>query len=652
MSQILSRLKQLSPSERTHLLRIVTALVLFVGIELIPLETYLPSDQALWVSFLLFLIPYLIAGADVLLKSVKGMLHRDFLDENILMSIATIGAFALVLFPEADPHMAEGAAVMIFYQIGEWFQDYAVHQSHDSIQSLMDIAPEYAWRQDAHELVRVAPKDLRVGDIIMVKPGERIAADGEVIEGYSQLDTAAITGEALPRLVHIGSQVVSGCINLTGAISIRVATEYQESTVQRIMDLVEHANSRKALAETFITRIARIYTPIVVVAALLLASIPPLLLGDPFSLWIQRALVFLVVSCPCALVISVPLSFFGGLGATSKLGVLVKGSNFLEALSACDTIAFDKTGTLTTGKFGIVTVHPTAGIQKAQLLRIAAHIEVLSNHPCAQALRQAYTAGANPSLVSEYTEYAGKGVSAVFEGARVMAGNQTLLEDFGIRAQACEVAGTCIYLAREHEYLGHIVIADAPKDDASQTISHLHTIGIKNCVMLTGDRKDTARAIAQKLGMDSFFAELLPDEKVGVVETLIQEHKDAHNPSRVAFVGDGINDAPVIMRADVGIAMGAMGSDAAIEAADIVLMNDKPSSIACSILIARKTMEIVWQNIALALGIKILILILAATGHANMWMAVFGDVGVTCLAVANAMRALYAHTREHLEEGL
>lgn len=630
---------RLQKEQQRHLLRILAALILFCIIEFLPLAALFGTTTALWLSFVLFLIPYLIAGYDVLARSVRGICKGDFLDENLLMSIATIGAFALVLFPEADPHMAEGAAVMIFYQIGEWFQDYAVNRSRSSIQSLMSIAPEYAWRQDATKLVRVSPDTLTIGDVIMVKPGERIALDGEVIEGYSQIDTSAITGEALPRLVRIGSQVVSGCVNLTGAISVRVSKAYSDSTVQRIMDLVENASSRKAETENVISRFARIYTPIVVLAAVLLACVAPLCMGASWAVWIQRALVFLVVSCPCALVISVPLSFFGGIGAASKAGILVKGSNFLEILAQTSTIAFDKTGTLTTGKFGIVTTHPSEHVQKAQLLRIAAHVEVFSNHPTAQALRQAYTAGTNPALVSNFKEHAGKGVSAEFEGHRVYAGNLALMRDLGIHETPCEVMGTCIYLAREGTYLGHIVIADSPKDDASQSIITLHEIGISTCVMLTGDRKPVAQAIAQRLGMDNVFSELLPQDKVHAIETLMH---NAGEKEHVAFVGDGINDAPVLMRADVGIAMGAMGSDAAIEAADVVLMDDKPTGIATAILIARKTMSIAWQNIVVALGIKLLILALAALGHADMWLAVFGDVGVTVIAVCNAMRALHA----------
>lgn len=652
-----SRYQALEHEQKINLWRIVFALAAFIVFEALPVAAWIasaiqinPSDQLiLAVEFILFLIPYLIVGADVVLRAIRGIFRGKLLDENVLMTIATIGAFALVLFPESHPHMAEGAAVMIFYQVGEWFCDYALDQSRNSIKSMMNIAPEHAYVCVGSELKKVSPKEVEVGDTILIKPGDRIPLDGTIVDGYSQIDTSAITGEALPRLVHIGSEVTSGCINLSGSLRVRVEKPYEHSTVQKILDLVENANDKKTQAENFISRFARIYTPVVVACAAALALIPPLCMGESFTPWISRGLIFLVVSCPCALVISVPLSFFGGIGASSREGILIKGSNYLEGLSKVDTVAFDKTGTLTSGSFGIVTVHPSEGNTRARILRICAHAEVLSNHPTAQALRQAYTAGTNPDLVSDFREVAGMGVIARFEEKEVAAGNTSLMQKLGIDVKGCEVMGTCIHVAENGNYLGHIVIADSPKDDASQTIMHLHHIGIERAVMLTGDRSDVANAVSQKLGMDAVFSELMPQDKVHIIEQLIQSEEAG---KKLAFVGDGINDAPVLMRADIGIAMGAMGSDAAIEAADIVLMDDKPSAIACAIHIARKTMKIVWQNITFALGVKVVILALAALGIANMWIAVFGDVGVACLAIANAMRCLYtSHLQEHVPGG-
>lgn len=652
-----SRYQALEHEQKINLWRIVFALAAFIVFEALPVAAWIasaiqinPSDQLiLAVEFILFLIPYLIVGADVVLRAISGIFRGKLLDENVLMTIATIGAFALVLFPESHPHMAEGAAVMIFYQVGEWFCDYALDQSRNSIKSMMNIAPEHAYVCVGSELKKVNPKEVEVGDTILIKPGDRIPLDGTIVDGYSQIDTSAITGEALPRLVHIGSEVTSGCINLSGSLRVRVEKPYEHSTVQKILDLVENANDKKTQAENFISRFARIYTPVVVACAAALALIPPLYMGESFTPWISRGLIFLVVSCPCALVISVPLSFFGGIGASSREGILIKGSNYLEGLSKVDTVAFDKTGTLTSGSFGIVTVHPSEGNTRARILRICTHAEVLSNHPTAQALRQAYTAGTNPDLVSDFREVAGMGVIARFEGKEVAAGNTSLMQKLGIDVKGCEVMGTCIHVAENGNYLGHIVIADSPKDDASQTIMHLHHIGIERAVMLTGDRSDVANAVSQKLGMDAVFSELMPQDKVHIIEQLIQSEDPG---KKLAFVGDGINDAPVLMRADIGIAMGAMGSDAAIEAADIVLMDDKPSAIACAIHIARKTMKIVWQNITFALGVKVVILALAALGIANMWIAVFGDVGVACLAIANAMRCLYtSHLQEHVPGG-
>ena len=627
----------MSKSQKKTLKRILTALAIFVVIELLPLSSWLASPYDLWVSFALFLIPYLIAGYDVLAKAWHGITHGQVFDEHFLMAIATIGAFALVFFPEAEPHMAEGAAVMIFYQVGEWFQDYAVDKSRNSISAMMDIAPEYANLLRDGRLEEVDPYDVTVGDTIVVKPGERVPLDGVVIEGSSQVDTAAITGESVPRVAGEGSEVISGCVNLTGALTVQVTKEYDDSTVQRVLELVENASERKARTENFITRFARYYTPVVVISALVLAFIPPLFTGQPFAGWIQRALVFLVVSCPCALVISVPLSFFSGIGAASKAGILVKGSNYLEVLASADTVAFDKTGTLTNGTFSVVAVHAHEGIDPDDVLELAAKAEVFSDHPVAKSVREAFGGDVSSAHIEAGEERSGRGVVTMVEGKRVLVGNGKLMADEGISAPECELVGTVLHVACDGRYLGHIVIADTPKNDAQETIRGLHEAGIRRTVMLTGDREEVAAAMAKDLGIDEYHAQLLPQDKVALVEKLIGEEPQN---AKLAFVGDGINDAPVLMRADVGIAMGAMGSDAAIEAADIVLMDDKPSNIATAIHVARKTMRIVWQNIIFAIGVKVLILVLAVFGLANMWLAVFGVVGVACLCVANAMRCL------------
>ncbi len=627
----------LSKKQRREIGRILFALVLFFIIELLPIDELAPAGAALLIEFALFLVPYLIAGYDVLLGAVHGITHGQVFDEKLLMAIASIGAFLLVFFPDADPHMAEGAAVMIFYQIGEWFQDFAVDKSRKSISAMMDIAPEYANLLKDGQLSEVDPYDVQVGDRIVVKPGERVPLDGVIVEGTSQLDTAAITGESVPRAASSGDGVISGCINLSGALTVEVQKPYEDSTVARVLDMVENASERKAHTENFITRFARYYTPFVTISAVVLAIVPPLVLGQPFSNWIQRALVFLVVSCPCALVISVPLSFFGGIGAASRAGILVKGSNYLEALAACDTVAFDKTGTLTNGNFGVVAIHPADGVDASGLLRCAAHAEGFSTHPIAAAIRAEYAGQIDTTLVTDVSEKSGRGIVATVEEQRVGAGNQKLMAEEGIAAKDCELTGTVVHVSADGRYLGHIVIADSLKEDAPKTITGLHAAGVRSCVMLTGDRKDVAEGIARELGIDEFHAELMPQDKVAQVERLLAQQGDQ---GKLAFVGDGINDAPVLMRADVGIAMGAMGSDAAIEAADIVLMDDRPSNIALAIRIARKTMRIVWQNIIFAIGVKVLILVLAALGIANMWLAVFGDVGVACLAVANAMRCL------------
>ena len=632
----------MSPKQKRWLARIVVALILFFAVmaftELAPLEEWLGSrTAAIWVEFGLFLIPYLIAGYDVLWEAVENIGRGQVFDENFLMSVATIGAFAMVLFPDADPHMAEGAAVMLFYQVGELFQSYAVGKSRKSIADMMDIAPEYANLETDGAIREVDPDEVPVGSIIVVKPGERIPLDGVVVEGVSQLDTAALTGESMPRHVDAGAEVISGCVNMTGVLRVKTTKPYGESTVARILELVENAAEKKARTENFITRFARYYTPIVTGAALLIAVVPPLFGMGAWSDWVLRGLTFLVVSCPCALVISVPLSFFGGIGGASKLGILIKGSNYLELLSKVDTVVFDKTGTLTSGSFKVVAIHPEEGVDADYVLSHAAHAEAFSDHPIAISLREAYAGEIDAARIAEAREESGHGVSALVDQRLVLVGNDKLMARHGGSWQDCELTGTVLHVSIDGTYAGHIVIADVIKDDARRTICELHEAGIGKCVMLTGDRRDVAEAVAAELGIDEVRAQLLPEGKVDAVEELLAQERD---DGKLAFVGDGINDAPVLTRADVGIAMGAMGSDAAIEAADVVLMDDKPSNISKAIRLARKTMRIVWQNIVFALGIKFVILVLAAVGIANMWLAVFGDVGVAVLAILNAMRAM------------
>ena len=619
----------MSPKQKRWLARIVVALILFFAVmaftELAPLEEWLGSrTAAIWVEFGLFLIPYLIAGYDVLWEAVENIGRGQVFDENFLMSVATIGAFAMVLFPDADPHMAEGAAVMLFYQVGELFQSYAVGKSRKSIADMMDIAPEYANLETDGAIREVDPDEVPVGSIIVVKPGERIPLDGVVVEGVSQLDTAALTGESMPRHVDADAEVISGCVNMTGVLRVKTTKPYGESTVARILELVENAAEKKARTENFITRFARYYTPIVTGAALLIAVVPPLFGMGAWSDWVLRGLTFLVVSCPCALVISVPLSFFGGIGGASKLGILIKGSNYLELLSKVDTVVFDKTGTLTSGSFKVVAIHPEEGVDADYVLSHAAHAEAFSDHPIAISLREAYAGEIDAARIAEAREESGHGVSALVDQRLVLVGNDKLMARHSGSWQDCELTGTVLHVSIDGTYAGHIVIADVIKDDAHRTIRELHEAGIGKCVMLTGDRRDVAEAVAAELGIDEVRAQLLPEGKVDAVEELLAQERD---DGKLAFVGDGINDAPVLTRADVGIAMGAMGSDAAIEAADVVLMDDKPSNISKAIRLARKTMRIVWQNIVFALGIKIVILVLAAVGIANMWLAVFGDVG-------------------------
>ena len=624
--------------------RIVAALAIFAAVfavtEFVPLAQYVGGEtNALYLEFVLFLIPYLIAGYDVLLKAARNIGNGQVFDENFLMTIATVGAFALVLFPDSQPHMAEGAAVMLFYQVGELFQGYAVGKSRQSIADMMDIAPDFANVMRDGKLVQVDPYEIGVGDEIVVKPGERVPLDGTIVEGSTQLDTAALTGESVPRHVEEGAEVISGCVNMTGKITVKVSKPFEQSTVSRILELVESASEKKAQTENFITRFARYYTPIVTIGALVLAVLPPLLFGQSWSDWIERGLTFLVVSCPCALVISVPLSFFGGIGGASRLGILVKGGNYLEALSHTETVVFDKTGTLTNGSFNVVAVHPDAAaeVNPDLILSIAAHAEAYSDHPIAVSVKEAFTGEIDQSRIADVREEGGHGVRAVVDERVVLVGNDKLMREEGIAYHDCELTGTILHVSIDGKYAGHIIIADVVKDDAAECIKRLHAAGVRKTVMLTGDRAEVAKAVAEKLGLDEYHGKLLPEDKVNQVERLLGETSEK---GKLAFVGDGINDAPVLTRADIGIAMGAMGSDAAIEAADIVLMDDKPSKIASAIRIARKTMRIVWQNIVFALGVKFAVLVLAAVGLATMWLAVFADVGVAILAILNAMRCM------------
>ena len=624
--------------------RVIVALVIFACVfiftEFFPVATYVGSElNALYLEFALFLIPYLLAGYDVLYKAARNIGHGQVFDENFLMSVATIGAFALVLFPGSDPHMAEGAAVMLFYQVGELFQDYAVGKSRASIAEMMDIAPDFAYVMREGELIKVDPYELSFGDEFVVKPGDRIALDGVIVEGSSQLDTSALTGESVPRVVEVGGEVISGCVNMTGVLTIRATKPFEESTVSRILELVEDASEKKARTENFITRFARYYTPVVTFGALAIAILPPLLFGFAWADWVERGLTFLVVSCPCALVISVPLSFFGGIGGASRLGILVKGGNYLEVLAKADTIVFDKTGTLTNGTFNVVAIHPEAEshIDPDVLLSLAAHAEAYSNHPIAVSIKEAYRGEIDPARVQDVNEEGGHGVRAVVDKHVVLIGNDKLMNESSIAYHNCNLVGTILHVAMDGNYIGHIVIADVVKPEAKEAISDLHAAGIRKTVMLTGDRAEVAQAVASDLGIDEVHAQLLPQDKVFEVEKLLSQTGEKQ---KLAFVGDGINDAPVLTRADIGIAMGAMGSDAAIEAADVVLMDDNPRNIAKAMHIARKTMRIVWQNIIFALGIKFAVLILAAIGIATMWLAVFADVGVAVLAILNAMRCM------------
>lgn len=578
----------------------------------------------------LFLIAYFVIGGDIVKTAVKNIGHGQMFDENFLMTLATVGAFLIGEYPEA-------VAVMLFYQVGEWFQSYAVGRSRKSIAELMDIRPDYANVLRNEEPEEVSPEDVAIGETILIKPGERIPLDGTVTKGASSLDTMALTGESLPRDVREGEAVISGCVNLSGVLEVSVSKVYGESTVAKILELVENAGSKKSEAEHFITRFAKYYTPVVVICAALLSFIPPLIMGGGWSVWIYRALSFLVISCPCALVISIPLSFFGGLGGASRAGILVKGGNYLEALADAEIVVMDKTGTLTKGTFEVTRLVPEEGITGEALLENAAYAESYSNHPISGSLLAAYGKAADKSRLGDVEEVAGHGVCAVIDGSRIYAGNMKWMERQGIQVQAAEDSGTIVHVAREKDYLGYIVIADEIKADAKQAVDELKTAGMKSIVMLTGDRKKTADNVAEELGIGEVYSDLLPKDKVERVEELIARKSEK---GRLIFVGDGINDAPVLARADIGIAMGGLGSDAAIEAADVVIMTDEPSKIAKAIQISKRTLVIVKQNIIFAIGVKVLILLLATVGMATMWAAVFADVGVTVIAILNAMRAM------------
>ena len=583
-----------------------------------------------WLQIALFIISYIIVGGDVVKRAVKNIFKGQVFDENFLMSIATIGAFFIGEYPE-------GVAVMLFYQVGELFQSYAVGKSRKSIASLMDIRPDYANVKKGDELVKIDPDEVQIGDIIVIKAGEKIPLDGKVIEGSSMIDTSALTGESVPREVEVGSDIPSGCININGVIIAEVTKEFGESTVSKILDLVENASSKKSNSEQFITKFARYYTPVVVIIAVFLAIIPPLVIdGATFSDWIYRALAFLVVSCPCALVISIPLSFFGGIGGASKKGVLVKGSNYLEALAETEIVVFDKTGTLTKGVFNVQEIHPE-GVSKEELLELTAHAESYSNHPISLSLKRAYSKEIDNGRISDVEEISGHGVIATVDGKKVMAGNIKLMKMMDIPYFKGELIGTIVHVAVNNKYIGYIVIADEVKEDSAQAIKELKAANIKQTVMLTGDNKSIGSKVAKELGLDKVYAELLPADKVEKLEELFSQKS---KKGKLAFVGDGINDAPVLARADIGIAMGGLGSDAAIEAADVVIMTDEPSKIATAMKISKKTLKIAHQNIVFAIGIKIIVLILSAFGIATMWAAIFADVGVTIIAVLNAFRAL------------
>lgn len=627
----------MNKKQKRNLIRIIVAAILMIVLHFAPVSGM--------VRFGLYLVPYLIIGYDILWKAFKGVKNRQPFDESLLMAIATLGAIILAVYEDGD--YTEAIGVMLFYQIGEWFQSYAVGKSRRNISELMDIRPDYAnVERENGQLEAVDPDEVEVGTIIVVKPGEKIPIDGEVVEGSSTLNTSALTGESLPREVEAGDEVISGCININGLLKIRTTKEFGESTVSKILDLVENASSRKSKAEDFISKFARVYTPAVVAAAIALALVPPFVrmgfMGVPadWDVWIYRALTFLVISCPCALVISIPLSFFAGIGGASKAGVLVKGSNYLETLSKVKTVVFDKTGTLTKGVFQVTAAHPQEMSEK-ELLHLAAHVERYSTHPIAASLRAAYPNESDSCRVEAVEEIAGEGIRAHVNGNVVCVGNSKMMEAVGAEWYDCHrhAAGTVIHVSINGRYAGHVIISDVVKETSKAAIAALKSVGVARTVMLTGDAKEVADAVAKELGIDQVHSELLPADKVQNVEELLLENKGNGN---LAFVGDGINDAPVLTRADIGIAMGAMGSDAAIEAADVVLMDDDPMKISQAIRISRKCLAIVNQNTWFSIGIKLVVLLLGAVGIANMWFAIFADVGVMILAVLNAMRALFA----------
>ena len=622
---------------RGQIIKIALAVLLLIAAVIVEKTCGLNN----WQLLLVYLVPYLFIGFDTLKEAAEGLVHGEAFNEDFLMSVATIGALCIGFMPGAETQYPEAVFVMLFFQIGELFEEYAEGKSREGIAHLMDIRPDIAHVERNGALEDVHPEDVKVGETILVKPGEKVPLDGVVVEGSTALNTVALTGESVPRNVEEGDEVISGCVNLSGLVKVRTTKAFGESTVAKIIDLVENAAESKSKSENFITKFARVYTPVVVFAALALAVIPPLLLSQPFATWIYRALMFLVVSCPCALVISVPLTFFGGIGGASRKGILVKGSNYMDVLAKVDTVVFDKTGTLTHGQFAVTAIHPEKCDEK-HLLHLAAHVEHYSTHPIGAALRAAFPDEATDGCkLSEVEEIAGQGIKAKVEDWTVCVGNAKMMESIGAQWHDCEHVGTIIHVAIDGEYAGHIVINDKVKDDSAEAIHELKSLGVRRTVMLTGDREEVGKAVAEQLGIDEYHAELLPADKVSYIEKLTpRADTEVGHSVPLAFVGDGINDAPVLARADVGIAMGGLGSDAAIEAADVVLMDDKPSKIALAIRIARRTLRIAKQNVWFAIGVKVLVLLLAAFGIATMWMAVFADVGVTVLAVLNAMRAL------------
>lgn len=619
----------------TKLFRIIAAAVLLVVAVLIVHNLELP----VWQQLLIFLVPYLVAGYDVLGEALEGIMEREPFNEDLLMSIATLGALSIGFLPGAATEFPEAVFVMLFFQVGELFEHYAEDRSRKSIAELMNIRPDVAHVEREGGVQTVEPTSVSVGEIIEVRPGERVPMDGCILEGETTLDTVALTGESVPRMAHPGDSIISGSVNLTGVLKVRVEKTFGESTASKIIDLVENAGEHKSKSETFIARFAKVYTPIVVYVAIALALLPPLFaenFATAFPVWLNRALTFLVVSCPCALVISIPLTFFGGIGGASRRGILIKGSNYMDALSKVDTVVFDKTGTLTRGVFKVTAIHPEQ-CDEEQLLHLAAHVERFSTHPIAVSLREAYSHEQDGCTVEQVEEVSGQGVRAVVNGKKVCVGNTKMMEQLQVRFHPCELVGTIVHVAVDGEYFGHIVISDEMKSDAREAVAALKSAGVRRTVMLTGDRREVGEDVAKQLGLDEVHTELLPAEKVERVEALLEAKADGQS---LIFVGDGMNDAPVLARADVGMAMGGLGSDAAIEAADVVIMDDKPSKVALAIVLARRTVGIAMQNAWFAIGVKVLVLFLAAFGIATMWMAVFADVGVMVLAVLNAMRAL------------